>query len=126
MANKLRGEVPFQVEGQDYTLSFGINSLCALEDKLGKTVTEIGALFGSNMGIRELRAVFWAGLQDHHEGTSEQQAGKLMTALGAARAGEVIGEAFVAAFPEAAGGKAGPRKGRGAGTGSGSSKAGAS
>src|SRR5687767_6768190 len=100
MANRVKGEVPFEVDGQPYTLSFGINSLCALEDRLGKTVAEIGALFGGSMGLRDLRAVFWAGLQDRHAGLTELDAGRVMTDLGAKRAGELIGEAFLAAFPD--------------------------
>ena len=52
----------FEVSGEIYKLRFDINSLCELEDLLGRPVSQLGA----NMGIRELRTMFYCGLMPKH------------------------------------------------------------
>jgi len=111
----MKGEVGFTAGDMAYTLAFTINALCALEDRLGIGVAEVGAQMGENMRISTLRTVFWAGLQAHHDAT-EEQAGDIITQVGAGEAGQLIAKAFAAAFPEAAKGTGRPQKAA-AGTG---------
>lgn len=117
----VKGEVRFDTEAGAYALHFGINSLCALEQKLDMPVAEIGReLTGAGLRLSTLRTVFWSGLQDAHETLTERDAGKLMDELGAQRAGELVVEAFAAAFPqEDANAPAGPRGTKKASAGSG-------
>ena len=109
MANPVRGEVGFEADGTPYTLMFSTNALCALEDALGMSVTDIGAQMSGSVRLKTLRSLFWAGLQDHHAGVSEAEAGRIIDQVGAAEAGELIGRAFAAAFPQAEEAKAGSR-----------------
>lgn len=47
-----------QVGNNIYQFRYSINQLCALEDLLGKPVSQLG----SNTGIRELRLMFYCGV----------------------------------------------------------------
>ncbi len=109
-ANPVRGEVTFEAEGQTYRLVFSTNALAALEDRLDKSVGEIGSMFETGLRLGHLRALMWAGLSDHHD-VSELAAGDLIDLIGHETAGEKIGQAFVLAFPEEdASGAARPQK----------------
>ena len=119
MANRERGEVRFEADGAAWTLVFSVNALCAIEGALDVPITEVGAMMGGGAGedgkpagmrISLLRTMVWAGLLDHHPEITERRAGELIHDLGMAEAGQLVGKAFVAAFPEAAKGDAGPRK----------------
>lgn len=103
MGNPHRGEVTFEVEGKRYTLSFSANALCEMESALNLGVNEIAARLGQaeKLRITTVRAVFWAGLTDHHDGITIKDAGALLTQIKMPRAVELIGEAFALAFPEA-------------------------
>lgn len=111
MQNPVRGEVGFTVADQHYVLLFSINALCALEDALDMSVSDIGAKMTAGMRMSFLRTVFWAGLIDRRPALTELQAGDILSELGAAEAGALIAQAFTAAFPkaEAATGVARPR-----------------
>lgn len=126
-ANSVKGEVSFEAEGQTYRLAFTANALIALEERLDKTVAEIGAMFEQPLRLAHLRILFWAGLSDHHE-VPELEAGRLMDAVGIDKVGELIGRAFVLAFPEEeAEGSARPQTPavkKTAGTGKGSTRSG--
>jgi hypothetical protein len=103
MANINKGEVEFTSGKKVYTLSFSTNAMCDLEDRLGKSIVEIGGLMSdtSNVRITLMRTIFWAGLRDHHEAMTEVEAGRLMDAVGLIEASQMIAKAFAAAFPEA-------------------------
>lgn len=103
MANSQRGEVAFLAGDSSYTLSFSINALCELEDALGDGVNAIAAQLGNPGAVRikTLRAVLWAGLLDHHDGLSIDDAGRVMTEAGIPATMAAIGKAFAAAFPDA-------------------------
>jgi hypothetical protein len=96
--NPIKGEVGFEVEGQPHTLQYTINSLCVLEDKLNMSVGEIGQRMSADMRLGFLRTVFWAGLQEHHPDITERDAGEMISAVGPAEVGQMIGQAFSAAF----------------------------
>ncbi|MGF7161287.1 hypothetical protein FHS85_002922 [Rhodoligotrophos appendicifer] len=121
MANPVRGEVGFDVEGREYTLRFSTNALCELEAETGLNANKIVGQMQDPDGVslRLLRAIIWAGLIDHHQGIKVADAGVIVDRIGIAKAGELIGKAFTAAFPAAAEEAASsrPPKGARAGTG---------
>ena len=113
MANPIKGEVAFEVEGEGYTLVLDFNALCDLEDDLP------GLMDGSAemKSPKAIRTVFAAGLAKYHAGLSLSDAGDLIQSIGIARAGEIVAEAFNASF--GGGETSSPRKARpspGAGT----------
>jgi len=99
MANPLKGEVGFEVEGQAYVLVLDFNALCTLEDALDLGIVEIVTQLQTEVRGGFLRALFWAGLQEHHSGLNEKAAGRLIGALGYDRALALVLEGFAAAFP---------------------------
>jgi len=105
MANSARGEVAFRALDRDLVLLLDINALCDVEAQLGVKVHEL-----TQPGLAAIRALLWAGLQRHHAGVNLQQAGDVIQELGMAKAAEIVGQAFMSAFPEAAPGAAHPRK----------------
>ena len=127
----VNGIATVDVEGQTYRLVFGINALVALEESLDLKIDQLAAALGGQDGVsfKLLREVFWASLQEHHEGITKMEAGSLMTAIGGIdKSSALIMKAFKAAFPQVEEGEANahPRKpGRAAGTGKTSSRAGA-
>ena len=112
--NPIKGQVSFEADGEPFVLQYTINSLCILEDHLKMTVGQIGEKMGQEMSITFLRSVFWVGLLAHHPDIGEVDAGELIPVVGPDKVGEMIGEAFVKAFPAptkgAANGAARPRK----------------
>lgn len=68
MANQERGELGVTVGGKPYTLRPTFDSICELEDLVGKRVdAEDGPLAAIGQGRRSgLRAVIWCVLQDEH------------------------------------------------------------
>lgn len=111
MANPLRGSVPLQVSERAYTLSFSVNALCELEAELGAPIAQIAERLNDekNISMATVRAVVWAGLQDHHPEVDIKGAGLVVTEAGIPPCMEAIGKAFSLAFPEAKG-RANPRK----------------
>ena len=118
LANPIRGQVGFEADGESFLLSYSVNALVTLENELGMKVAEIGAtLFSDGAALGSVRTVFWAGLLDHQPQVTETAAGLMMSALGLDKAGELVGRAFIGAFPapEAGKTKADPRKAGGTG-----------
>jgi hypothetical protein len=65
MANKEKGEVGVVVGGKPYTLRPTFDSLCELEDLVGKPLHEL--IDGIQQGrLSGVRAVTWCFLQDEH------------------------------------------------------------
>jgi hypothetical protein len=87
MANVIKGEVAFEVEGRAYKLVLDFNALCEVEDVLGKGEMDLAR-------PKAIRAIFWASLLRHHPDVTVQEAGDLIGALGLERAGEVVAEAM--------------------------------
>lgn len=110
VANAVKGEVPFEVEGQTYVLTFDFNAICAVEEVFDLPISQIGEKLSAGMRAGDLRTLIAAGLQQHHQGITEIDAGVLIGKFGAQQAANKLAEAMQAAFPEAA--PAGPRKGR--------------
>lgn len=114
MARIVKGEVPFEVGEERYTLLLDFNALCDLEDDFP------GLMDGSAeiKSPKAIRRVFHAGLAAHHADVDERVAGAIIHELGLERAADLVRQSFEASFPTAGGGegKARPRK---AGAGSG-------
>lgn len=117
MGNRIKGTFPFSAGGADYVMQFTANGMCALEDVTGTSATAFLKDLeeaGDNLSFKSARLLFWAGLQEHHEGISQNEAGKIITDLGGlVPALELAGKAVQASLPTgspdkgAAGGAAG-------------------
>lgn len=91
-------------------LRYSIDALIRLEDHLGIDVQGIMDMAQGGR-LRDLRTLFWGGLTDWRPDITEAQASELMTEVTFARAGALMTEALLKAFPEAKAdnGKARPR-----------------
>lgn len=89
----MRGRVYFSAIGKDRELRFTCNRLVALEEQTGLGINEIAASMQGAPRITDLRRLFAVGC-----GVSPDEAGDIIDDIGAQRAGELIGEAFSAAF----------------------------
>jgi hypothetical protein len=99
------GVVSFEADGQTFRLQMSINALIALEGAVGDQ-TEIRALLdhsgkSGEATLSTLRAAIWAGLTDAHPHLTQADAGNLIQHLGLERAGSLLVQALVAAFPSA-------------------------
>lgn len=94
MANKIKGEVGFKAAGQNYVLLLDFNALCELEDVVPGLMDGTANLASQ----RAVRAVFHAGLAEHHPELTDKDAGRLIHEIGLERAAELIGESCTASF----------------------------
>lgn len=94
MANKAKGEVALKHGDKTYILLFDHNALCEFEAETGKNALEV--LSSDNVSMIDMRALFWAGLQEHQSEITIREAGRLLTAVG----DEKLYEALNAASPE--------------------------
>jgi hypothetical protein len=81
VANRSRGELDIDLDGQTYTLVLDIEAMCQIEDAASKTMAELveGVLRG---GIRPLRLIIWGALRRHHGALSIADVGDLMSRIG--------------------------------------------
>lgn len=141
MANPLKGQVAVKVGGRDLILAFSVEAVINLEDHLGMTVLEIGAMVPKIRTHRFLRAWLWAALIEHqsddtgHPEFSVRQAGELFLEDGAGALGLALIQAWGACWPIVVEGEADgdrpptpsrPTTDAAAGTGKASSRSGAS
>ncbi|QPC87417.1 hypothetical protein GA830_12190 [Mesorhizobium sp. NBSH29] len=112
MANRERGEIGFKSGGKDWTLKLGVNAMCEIETEVDKSISEIGVLLGDpkTATMKLVRAVMWGGLQEHHDGVTITEVGGIIDDIGMLAAGKLIGDAFMAASPDAKGGEPRPKK----------------
>lgn len=115
MANRMRGEASLG----EHTLVFSFNVMCLLEEQTGLKTGQLIQMMQQNMGLTDLRAFIWAGLQEKQPGTSIEQAGEIIGEVGIEPAMEALQQAVEAAFSsdEPESGKANPRKAARTGTG---------
>jgi hypothetical protein len=73
MENKYRG-VPIEIDGQALFFYFGFNDLCALENALGTSTSNV--TFAS---VKAQRAFVWAGLQHEKNPPSIEEVGEMLT-----------------------------------------------
>lgn len=115
MANPHRGEVSFEADGKIWTMVFTTNAICELEDATGESIQAFGSKLDAP-GMKTVRVMVWAGLKSRHPEITIEAAGDIIDAVGADKAGDILGRALSLAFPEAKG-KPGPRKAGRAGGG---------
>ncbi len=106
MSNTFRGEASFEVEGRAFRVRFSWNAAAEYEDAAGRHLSD--ALFDiarEKLSARSLRAMLWAGLQEHHPEVTLKEAGGLIDKLGRKEAQRVMGVALRYFFPEIAHGE---------------------
>lgn len=105
MANPARGEVALQAGDRTWTLDLSFNALCEIEDHFGKTITEVAQMLANPSGAsaKTIRAVVWAGLQEHHPGTDLKEAGRVISEAGIEATMAAVTRAFQVSAPEAKG-----------------------
>lgn len=96
MANALKGEVDFTVDGDSYVLKYDINRLCELEDLTGQQAGDLVPKVGKG-SMKIMRAFLWAGLKAYD--LSLVEAGEVLQRLTYKKAGPLIIEAMRRAFP---------------------------
>ncbi|QBF32144.1 GTA-gp10 family protein [Thalassococcus sp. S3] len=132
MSNKVKGKIDFDVDGETYTLQFTANGFCELEAESGLTpgqfLKRLEDRGDEDLSFKDVRLLFWAGLQEHHEDLTQRDAGRLITDIGGiVVALEKLGEAVNLSMPDApkgGKGKAGKKPAKRTQTGRRSSKAG--
>ncbi|WP_136441634.1 GTA-gp10 family protein [Pacificoceanicola onchidii] len=105
MSNPIRGKIDFDVDGETYSLQYTANGMCELEDAVGCTamafLNKLESAGEANLSFKDIRLLFWAGLQEHHPNMSVREAGALMTkAGGIAAAMEMTGKAVADSMPK--------------------------
>lgn len=104
MANKLKGEVSFEASGKTWTMKIGTNAWCLVESEMNLDLADIDL---SRLSIRNVRAIFWASLQHHHEGVSVKDAGDMIDEIGTQKVAELVAQAIELQAPVQ---KANPQK----------------
>lgn len=74
MANPLKGEVDFAVEGKSLTLCFSTNSIVQVEHLLSSDITAISSV----TSVENIRALLWGALQANHPDIDLKAAGGLL------------------------------------------------
>lgn len=108
--------IEFECDEARHMLRFDFNALCQMEEDFGCGISDIGGRLGAT-GVEpraaDIRMAFRAGLGPDYSLTD---AGSIISAIGLARAMELIGKAMQAAQPEPparSGGKGAPARGAG-------------
>lgn len=96
MANKQRGYVDIELD-RKRRLKFNMNALSELEDVLGRPITQLS---DQTIGMKELRALLWAGLLHEDPDLSLQEVGALVEMENIQLISEKITEAMMLAFPQ--------------------------
>lgn len=101
MANPHRGEVALICGATTYRLTFTIDALCQLEDRLDLSIVQISERMQQGTPrLSLMRALLWAGLQTHHAPINEVQAGELIGQIGMVNLMGAVLEAMNRAFGE--------------------------
>lgn len=93
MANPIKGEVSFEVDGKLYTFVFGTYAAAALERRSKMSVRQFFNRKDHEFGMDDTLALVHAGLLRHHKMTEEQVA-DLIDSCGHERFAEIIKDAF--------------------------------
>lgn len=103
MANAHRGETTFEHEKKVYRVKFDWNAAAEYEDACGKNLGDaLYAIGRETMNAKSLRAMLWAGLQEHHreEFPTVKHAGALIDKIGRPAAIRVLHVALHYFYPE--------------------------
>jgi hypothetical protein len=126
MANPIRGEIDFPVDGEVYRLKLSINSIIEVEDILDIGIVPLSQMFNDPTALKagNVRAMLWGALREYHPEIDLLAAGDIMTKARLQPTILHVGRALQAAFPSPEEGKESPSPKRGqAGTGKPSMKA---
>lgn len=95
------GKKQFDALGESWTLAYGINALCRIEDALEiVNVAEFQRVLQKDLSFSKLRTLFCCGLSP---AVTEERAGEIMQELGMEIVSDMIGDTMNAAFPDAKG-----------------------
>lgn len=101
MANPLRGEASFEVEGETYRVHYTWNAAAEFEEAAGRPLSDaLLDIAREKLSAKSLRAMLWAGLQEHHPEVTLKEAGRLIDRMGRREAQRVMGVALRYFFPE--------------------------
>lgn len=99
MANGFKGEIALSCDGKSYTMVLDFNALCDFEAETGKNaLTALEGMERGTVEARDMRALLWAGLRQHHPEITLQDAGRILS-----ENVDAIQRAAMAASPDAAG-----------------------
>lgn len=102
MANKVRGQIPADFEGEKINLILSTNAICELEDAADLAIDVFLEKFqpGGNVHMKDLRLMFWALMLDERPDATIKDAGRLIDELRGDHE-RIMNEAVLAAFPDA-------------------------
>lgn len=107
MTNQVKGEVTFESGGQSYTFKLGTNAQVMLEQRVGMPMSKFLKQDRlEELGIADLRLIFWAGLFRAHQLT-EDAVGDIIDDIGPEKVAEIFLEAFESAKVKNQNGSAG-------------------
>lgn len=106
MANPHKGAVALETADKVYSLRFTTNSICELEDALGRPVGEIVSDLQSaeKSSMKLIRSLVWGGLIADQPDLTTKEAGEILDSVGMAEMTAKIGTAFQRFFPSRKGG----------------------
>lgn len=101
VANPLRGEASFEADGRTYRLHYTWNVAAEFEEVAGRPLSDaLLDVAREKLSAKSLRAMLWAGLQEHHPEVTLKEAGRLIDRMGRREAQRVMGVALRYFFPE--------------------------
>ena len=107
MTNAVKGEVIFEAGGKTYTFKLGTNAQVMIENKTGLSMGKfLNKERLEDMGAKDIRLIFWAGLFRQHQCT-EEEVGDIIDEIGPQRVADIFLEAFEVAKSKVENGAAG-------------------
>lgn len=97
MTRRGEGEATFDFGGKTWTLRLDFNAMADFEEQTGKGfLLTLEAMGTGAASANDIRALFWAMLQDHHPELTIREAGRMVTAGMSA-----LNQAAISAMPSA-------------------------
>ena len=94
MTNPVKGEVTFESGGKSYTFKLGVNAQVMLEQRVKMPLSKFFKQDKlADLGIADLRMIFWAGLYRQHQLT-EEDVGDIIDDIGPEKVSEIFVQAF--------------------------------
>jgi hypothetical protein len=86
MANREKGQISIEIEGEEYTLSMDLDAMCAVEELFSRpervaTFQQIVDL-ADRGSMTHLRALIWSVLRTHHPSLAIKDIGRLVERAG--------------------------------------------
>jgi hypothetical protein len=81
MGRRNEGEATFEADGQTWHVRLDFNAMADFEAETGKNaIAVLETMEGGDASALDIRALFWAGLREHHPDVTLHQAGRLVIA----------------------------------------------